>query len=183
MKTVNRFLFIMLVFLTIGTFCQAKKDEDKSSTKRVSYIEDIRQNYTSLYIAIQEVKEDNYELYKDIMRELGRQWRSFKELEKTNPRLIQIEVGVKELEIRNITLRKHFHAEQDAVKKKTIRDKIKTNVNEMFDLKAEKRKLEIAVLENEINKLNTELKNMNNRKKEIVEQRVQEITVGDIFNW
>ena len=95
-------------------------------------------------------------------------------LEKDAVRGLALEFESKELSMK-------FNKASDA-DKKAIKDKLKTVLSELFDLKSKGQELRVKRMEGEIGSLKKKLESRKANKGKIVDQRLEQLT-GEGYGW
>jgi len=174
-------LWVTMVFLL--PFSVRAEEETLENLRQEDMLIELERKYPDFFHSLNDVKGISSEHYRDLMNDVRNHWLEFKELEQRNPERALHEITFKRLEINNQILVNKYHRAEEQSTKDEIKNKLRDNLNELFDLKIDKRKMEITHLEKELSKLKSELDNVKNKKKETVEIRLNQLTGGDVFHW
>ena len=95
----------------------------------------------------------------------------------------ETEKQVRELELFTVTLGIRYGHANDIEKPKIIND-LKSQLNQLFDMKEKARSLEVELLSKELAQLKESLKVRKSNKGEIINRRLNKlIGKGDYFDW
>ncbi len=131
------------------------------------------------------VKELNSEKYQKLLRET-----SFNRydvyvgfMESYEKERYETEKQVRELELFTEALGVRYEYANDSEKQKIISD-LKSQLNQLFDMKEKARALEVELLEKQLAQLKESLKIRKNNKSEIIKRRLNKlIGKGDFLDW
>lgn len=157
--------------------------DDMAQERIEEMLQDIEGEYPLLHGALIEVQQVNEEMYRHLLEEFSHHWNEFKRLQQENAELAEIEVRSRTIEIRIRLLEEQYHRKRTTEDKDTIKADIKTQLDELFELKVAKRKMEIARLEQELQQLTSELDQIVKNKEKHIQRRLDQMTQGDVFSW
>jgi hypothetical protein len=146
-------------------------------------VQEIEQNYRPLYDQLLEVQQRDEEMYHILLEELTDHWGAFVILKQENPEIAELEVHTRTLEIQLGLLEQEYHHQPGKEEKARVKEEIKSVLVQIFDTKVNKRQLEIARLQEELQTMQQELTQIVNEKEVHVERKLEQITEGDVFTW
>lgn len=144
---------------------------------------DFRNSYPEFYETLEKVKNKDEAAYQRLYLKAIENYNRQQALAKQNPEIAELEIKSQEIELKLSLLKSEYHTISDTKKQETIKNEMKEHLTILFDLKVKKRKLEIANLNDEIQKLESELKKIEKNKDESIQLKLKQMTEGDVFSW
>ncbi len=136
----------------------------------------IQKYMPSNYEMLREIKEADPGRYNQILLENYRIMTELKELAKIDTEAYKDSLKAIKLEDESIRLAKQYRKATGEDEKGQITKKLKTILNELFDLREKERARRIKQLEQELTRLKESLNSRKKNKDTIVQQRIDELT-------
>ena len=158
----------------ISDFLQMSEEEEKEYLKSLS--PDLRAD-------LEEIKKINKERYFELLRETHFTRFNFPFMGKREKEEMEIEKKIAEYNISTELLGLKYQKAKDSERSKIKSDLI-IKLGELFELKEQQRKMEVAQLQKDLEELKKSLEVRKNNKDAIVQKRLNELTgMGDYLDW
>ena len=132
---------------------------------------------------LEEIKKLDKERYYDLLRDAHFTRFDFPFMDKSEKERMEVDRKITEYNISTELLALKYQSAKDSDKSKIKSDLIK-KLGELFELKEQQRKIEVAQLQKELEELKKSLQVRKNNKDAIVMKRFNELTgMGDYLDW
>jgi len=170
--------------LYAGTLPQEKQQQTPvSGTAANDSVPGRTADYRRIRDDLDSIRELNPEMLRLLRAEMPEGRETYRLFQKEPPDLAGIQGEIKAAEIRLRLLEGRYQREKDEEKKAEMVPVIREEIENLYDMKVEKRRMEIRFLEGEIQRLRNELDASVQNREESIGIKLKQITRGDVFNW
>jgi hypothetical protein len=150
---------------------------------RDEVIEFVQRHFPERAQKLEELRRTDRERYLKERRQLMGKIQRLMELEKNNPRLFALTLEDIKLERKLNQLARTARESTDAGARERYRKELEVAVLEAFELRARLKQAELDDLEAQVDELRASLKRREERREELVSQRVEQLLKEDLDDW
>jgi hypothetical protein len=150
---------------------------------RDEVIEFVQRHFPERAKKLEELRRTDRERYLKERRQLMSKIQRLMELEKNNPRLFALTLEDIKLERKLNQLARTARESTDAGAREHYRKELEVAVLEAFELRARLKQAELDDLEAQVDELRASLKRREERREELVSQRVEQLLKEDLDDW
>jgi hypothetical protein len=150
---------------------------------RDEVIEFVQRHFPERAQKLEELRRTDRERYLKERRQLMSKIQRLMELEKNNPRLFALTLEDIKLERKLNQLARTARESTDAGAREHYRKELEVAVLEAFELRARLKQAELDDLEAQVDELRASLKRREERREELVSQRVEQLLKEDLDDW